>query len=196
MTNSGSGARSGARSRALAAVLAGTLACGSATDPIANLDTVAYASAVFALNGTPAGAATAINTPTAATVRTDIGYAFDVAFDLDATGRPVILTQRMVGNPVGSTGHQVSLQAVSGAFGTLAEAPRDGWSVDSILTVNVGQVVAVRAGASACAFFISPYMYSKMVVDSVNVSQRRLWLSLVTDPNCGFRSFATGRPTH
>lgn len=177
-----------------ALVIAASVACSGSTDSVANLDTVTYKSALFAINGSPAGAPTAINTPTAFTVRAEVGYDFDVAFDLDASGRPVVLTQRAVGNPLGSAGHQVSLQALAGAFAAITSAPKDGWVADSSLTLTVGQVLVVRAGATACQLDASPYMYSKMVVDSVSAAQRQLWLTVLTDPNCGFRSLVTGRP--
>jgi hypothetical protein len=177
-----------------AVALAAGLACSGSTDSVANLDTVTYKSTLFAINGSPAGAPTAISTPTAFTVRAEVGYDFDVAFDLDGSGRPVVLTQRAIGNPLGSAGHQVSLQPLAGTFASVTEAPRDGWVADSTLTLTVGQVLGVRAGATACQLNVSPYMYSKMVVDSIGLAQRQLWLTVVTDPNCGFRSFAAGRP--
>ncbi|HYV96813.1 MAG TPA: hypothetical protein VE967_05110 [Gemmatimonadaceae bacterium] len=171
-------------------------ACSGSTDPVANLATVTYKSAPFALNGTPAESPTAINTPTALTVRADVGYDFDVAFDLDPSGAPVIYTQRSIGFPLGSTGHQVALQILPTAFDAVKEAPAKNWIADSLLTVSVGQVIAVRSGTSSCQLQVSPFMYSKMIVDSVHVAQRQLFLTVVTDPNCGFRSLAEGRPTH
>jgi hypothetical protein len=171
-------------------------ACGSVTDSIANSDTFTYKSALFSLNGSPIGAPNAINTPNGATVRAEIGYAFDIAFDLDPSGTPVIMTQRTVGSPLGSAGHMVSLQKIPGTFASVTEAPTGGWIADSVLTVAVGDVFGVRANVAACQIDVSPFMYSKIVVDSVLVSERRLWVSVVTDPNCGFRSFAPGRPTN
>jgi hypothetical protein len=169
--------------------------CSGLNDPFAGFDTVTYVSAVSAINGSPAGAATAINTATALTVRAGVTYEFDVAFDIDGTGRAVVLTQRAVGLPQNAVGHTVSLQPLTGAFESILEAPDGGWVSDSVLTVNVGQSFAVRASANVCQLFGSPFLYSKAVVDSVNITDRRLWLTVVTDPNCGFRSFAPGRPT-
>jgi hypothetical protein len=179
---------------AVALSLVAAVGCSGITSLSANYDTVAYQLAVFTLNGSPVGAVTAINTPTTAAVRTDVNYDFDVAFDLDASGRPVAMTQRFVGNPYGSSGHQVSLQPLTGAFADVLELPTSGWVADSALTLTAGQVLGVRTGATVCLTYASPYMYSKMMVDSVNVAQRRLWVTAVTDPNCGFRGVAAGRP--
>ena len=178
------------------AVLLAAAACSGLNDPIAGFDNAFYNSTVFALNGSPIGAATAINTATALTVRAEVGYEFDVAFDLNSAGQPVILTQRAVGLPANAAGHGVSLQPLTGAFASITDAPDGGWVADSTLTVAVGQAFAVRASAGLCQLYGSPFLYSKAVVDSVNTTSRRLWLTIVTDPNCGFRSFIAGRPTH
>lgn len=171
-------------------------ACSGLNDPVAGFDTVRYNSALFAINGSPAGAATAINTANALTVRVGVTFEFDVAFDIDATGRAVVLTQRAVGLPQNAVGHTVALQPLTGTFDSILEAPDGGWVADSVLTVGVGQVFAVRASANVCQLFGSPFLYSKAVVDSIRTSERRMWLTVVTDPNCGFRSFGPGRPTH
>jgi hypothetical protein len=173
-----------------------TAACSGLNDPIAGYDNARYNSALYAINGTPIGVATAINTATALTVRAEVGYDFDVAFDLDGTGKPVVISQRAVGMPQNAIGHPVALQAATGTFESVAEAPSKGWVTDSLLTVAVGQPFVVRTTANVCQVYASPYIYSKAVVDSIDVPARRLYLSVVTDPNCGFRSFSTGRPTH
>ena len=57
-------------------------------------------------------------------------------------------------------------------------------------------VQAVRnSSGDACAFDISPYIYTKMLVDSISVDTRTIFLQTVLDPNCGFRSFESGIPT-
>lgn len=179
-----------------ALALAGVCACSGVTDLIANLDTVTYKSALFAINGTPLGAPTAINTALGATVRAEALYDFDVAFDLDAGGHAVLYTQRRVGLPIGTAGRQVGLQPMTEAFAAVTEAPKTGWVVDSTLTVSVGQVIALRTATPVCQFELSPYLYSKMMVDSVDVAQRRIWVTTLTDPNCGFRDLVPGRPKH
>lgn len=186
-------------SRAQARIAAGialvvVCACTGGTDLVANIDTVTYKSALFALNGTPLGAPTAINTALGATVRIEAAYDFDVAFDLDGSGNTVVYTQRRVGLPLGTSGRQVGLQLVAGAFGAVTQAPNGGWAFDSTLTVTPGQVVALRTATPVCQFEISPYLYSKFMVDSVNVPERRIWVTTLTDPDCGFRDLVPGRP--
>jgi hypothetical protein len=169
-------------------------ACSGGTDPFAQFDNVTFKSSLYAINGTPIGVPSAINTGTGATVRAEASYDFDVAFDLDNQGRVVVITQRLVGRPIGISGHAVSLQLAGLPFDAFTSAPRDGWVVDSLLTVDVGQVFAVRAQTVACQFTLSTHLYSKMIVDSVDVPNRRMWLTTLADPNCGFRELVPGRP--
>lgn len=177
----------------LAAALAGA-ACSGATDPVARFDTLSYSPALFALNGSPLGSPTAVNTPVASVVRADATYNFDIAMDIDGQGRPVVLTQRAVGTPAVGAGRQVSLQVLAGGFDAVLRAPGGSWVADSMLTLTVGQVVGIRVSSPVCQFDFSPYIYSKLVVDSVQVGSRRLWLTMLTNPNCGFRSLEPGRP--
>lgn len=183
------------QTRAIAGiVLAAVCACTGGTDLVANIDTVTYNSALFAFNGTPLGSPTAINTSVAATVRIESSYDFDIAFDLDGGGNTVVYTQRRVGLPLGTSGRQVGLQVMTGAFGAVTQAPNGGWAFDSTLTVTPGQVVALRTATPLCQFEISPYLYSKFMVDSVHVAERRIWVTTLTDPDCGFRDLVPGRP--
>lgn len=179
---------------ACAAVVASLAACEGTTDLAARFDNLEYDAEVFALNGTPIGAPTAINTVFATTVRPDPTYDFDVAFDLDAQGRPLLYAQRRIGHPANGAGRQVSLQPMEGPFQSVERAPESRWVADSLLTVAVGEVVVVRVVASICQFDFSPYVFSKLVVDSVDVASRQLWVTALTNPNCGFRSLQPGRP--
>jgi hypothetical protein len=176
------------------AVCAAAAACSGATDLVARFDNLTYQPALYALNGSPIGAPTAINTVFAATVRPDATFDFDVAFDLDAQGRAIVYAQRRLGHPAGAAGRQVSLQPGDGPFDAVERAPESQWVADSLLAIAVGEVVLVRVVASICQFDLSPYVFSKIALDSVDVANRRLWVSALTNPNCGFRSLQPGRP--
>ncbi|HKS07487.1 MAG TPA: hypothetical protein VJR92_14365 [Gemmatimonadaceae bacterium] len=185
--------RSVRRSAFLMCAIAALQGCGGATDPVAQFENVTFKSAVFAINGTPIGVPSAINTATAATVRAEETYDFDVAFDLDNNGDVVLLTQRQVGRPIAGD-HAVSLQLAGVSFDAVVQAPRSGWVADSVLTVGVGEVFMVRAQSRACQFAFGSNLHSKMIVDSVNVATRRIWVTTLNNPNCGFRQLIPGRP--
>ncbi|HEY8852961.1 MAG TPA: hypothetical protein VIM36_12310, partial [Gemmatimonadaceae bacterium] len=78
-------------------------------------------------------------------------------------------------------------------------APSTGYETDSALVMAPGEVVAIQSphngSGDICQFSISPNVYAKIAVDSVNLATRIIYLRMGFDPNCGFRSFATGIPT-
>ncbi|HEX6575508.1 MAG TPA: hypothetical protein VF042_11110 [Gemmatimonadaceae bacterium] len=163
----------------------------------ATLPTVQDVFTVFALTGTPANYPSGLNTYVRAPVRVDGNANFDVAFDLDADGNAIMYpVQKIVSGLPGS--RRVGLRRVAGPFDQVTQAP-SGTYADSTLVAREGDIIvvqAVRNGAGdACAFDISPYIYTKVLVDSIAVDTRTIVLQTVLDPNCGFRSFQPGIPT-
>src|SRR5262245_14326177 len=88
------------------AAAVGSLACGDIAGPNAVLTTVADSGTVYALNGAPTGAPTAFYIFARQMVRADANFRFDVAFDLDANGRVILMPVRKVASPLTSA-HQV-----------------------------------------------------------------------------------------
>jgi hypothetical protein len=131
-------------------------------------------------------------------VRVDGSASFDVALDIDVAGNAIIYPVKLVVSSPGGS-RVVGLQKVSGSFETLLEAPKDGYEADSGLVMTPGEVVAVQSAhnfsSDLCVFAVNPNIYAKITVDSVNLKSRTLYLRMGLDPNCGFRSFATGIPT-
>jgi hypothetical protein len=163
----------------------------------AQLPTVTDTYDVFALTGTPAAYPSGINTYVRSTVRVDGNANFDVAFDLDPEGKIIIYpVQKVVSSLTG--GRRVGLRRVPGAFADVDLAP-SGTYADSAIVTTPGEVIVVQSlrngVADACQFDISPYIYTKLTVDSVATASRAIRVSAVLDPNCGFRSFESGIPT-
>ena len=50
--------------------------------------------------------------------------------------------------------------------------------------------------APACANSISPYIYAKAVIDSVDIPTRKMFGHALVNLNCGFRGLGTGYPTN
>jgi len=171
-------------------------ACGNPQGIIAQLPTVTDAYTVFALSGTPASFPSGINTYVRSAVRVDGNANFDVAFDLDATNHVLVYPVQKVVTSI-SVARQVGLKKVAGTFDAVTIAPT-GTYLDSTVVAGAGDVIvlqAVRNGANdACQFDISPYIYTKLVIDSVVVPSRSIFVKAVLDPNCGFRSFESGIP--
>jgi len=163
----------------------------------ATLPTVQDAYTVFALTGTPASYPSGLNTYVRAAVRVDGNANFDVAFDLDADGNAVLYPVQKIVSGLGSS-RKVGLRRVAGPFDSVTIAP-SGTYADSTIVAREGDIVVVQAvrnsAGDACAFDISPYIYTKVLVDSIAVDTRTIVLQTVLDPNCGFRSFQPGIPT-
>lgn len=173
-------------------------ACGDPTNLRASAPTSVDTLSVFALSGTPPAYPSGISLLARAAVRVDGFAGFDVAFDIDATGSAVVYPIKLVvASPAGS--RPVGLQKVSGSFDAVLEAPSTGYELDSPVVLTPGETVVIQSAHNGsqdvCQFALSPYLYAKIAVDSVNSASRTIYLKLGLDPNCGFRSFATGVPT-
>jgi hypothetical protein len=173
-------------------------ACGDPTNITAQLPTFVDSLSVWALSGTPPSYPSGISIPGRQVTRVDASASFDVALDLNASGQPVIYPVKLVVSTPGG-GRPIGLQKVTGTFDEVTAAPSTGFETDSALVLNLGETVVVQAphngSAEICQFAISPNLYAKITVDSVNLASRVLYFRMASDPNCGFRSFADGIPT-
>jgi hypothetical protein len=173
-------------------------ACGDPTSLRASGITSVDTLSVFALSGTPPSYPSGLSILARQAVRVDGFASFDVAFDIDASGNAVVYPVKLVvATPGGS--RPVGLQKVASSFETVTEAPKTGYQNDSSYVLTPGQTVVVQSAHNGsgdiCQFALSPYLFAKIGVDSVNLASRTIYLQLGLDPNCGFRSFASGVPT-
>jgi hypothetical protein len=88
---------------------------------------------------------------------------------------------------------RVGFRTVTTAFDSLRRAPTGGFTFDSAFVVTVGQTVAVESQTGGCA--PTAPLRAKLVVDSVSRATNSIFLRVLTNPNCGFRSLLPGRPT-
>ena len=173
-------------------------ACGDPTSLKANTPTFVDTLFVFALSGTPPTYPSGISIIGRQAVRVDGFAAFDVAFDIDASGNAVVYPVKLVvGSAIGR--RPVGLQKIPASFERILEAPKLGYENDSSLVLAPGETVVIQSqhngDQDVCRFALSPYLFAKIGVDSVNVASRTIYLQLGLDPNCGFRSFESGIPT-
>ena len=174
-------------------------ACSDPTSLKANLPTFVDTLSVFALSGTPPSYPSGLSITGRQVVRVD-GFAnFDVAFDIDPAGNGVIHPVKLVVNSIGGS-RAVGLLKIPVPFEAVLEAPKTGFETDSSFVLVPGETVVIQSAHNVskndvCLFALSPYLYAKIALDSVNRASRTLHLRMGLDPNCGFRSFATGVPT-
>jgi hypothetical protein len=170
---------------------AAIVACGDATRPKATSANVLISYSLYPLTGSPASASNAVSF-FGGPARADATFQFDVAFDVDASGKVVMYPVRsLAGTLAGALGTRVGLQPVTGTFESLRLAPEVGYDTITVKTLNPGQVVAVELidqQTGQCIYSLGGQRtYAKFVVDSVDAS-RRLFLRSVVDLNCGYRS--------
>jgi hypothetical protein len=175
------------------AVIAG--ACDGPSILPGNTENATQAFFVHALTGSPIATSTAIAFPGRAVTRVDGTFNFDVAFDIDRNGNVVLLPPELVGqNPGGN--RLVGIITNIGSYDQIVEAPLKGYTVDSTTVVSRGQAVAVQAQEPICSTSnpAAPYLYAKMVVDSVDIVGRGIYGRAMIGGDCGYRQLIAGFP--
>lgn len=184
------------RKATLAAALAMSVGLVSCSDPLAvtyNFPNADQPFRVFALSGTPVSDPTGMYFAGRTIVRIDGDFTFDLAFDIDALGRPVILPVGLVGTPIGGAA-VTGLQRVEGSYGSVTEAPRDGYVFDSVMVVQANKPIVIQSQQGQCASSFTPYIFVKIVFDSVNAVDRTLFGRTLINLNCGSRQLTPGVP--
>ena len=180
-----------------AATLAGVItACKSFTAIDAGIPNRTASDTLYALNGAPPNAPNSLKFFDGIILRADQGFAFDVAFDIDANGNVVIIPSKAMATSY-SNPYSVALQRVNGAFETVLAAPKDGYRPDTSTTIQVGQTIVAEARDvfGVCFNQIKGQSYySKLVVNEVDPVLRRIIFTVTVNRNCGFRSFSPGIP--
>jgi hypothetical protein len=176
--------------------IAAALACSS--DPYApkalsevRADTLR----VLALNGTPAEAQSGVRLISGQAQVPDYSEQFDFALDINGSGEVVIIPRSKV--VTCRTPCQLGMQLIPAAttkFDELYDAPKTGYTYDSLTVVPVGVTAVFVSKEVFCEpSNISTYdIYAKMIIDSVHVADRAIFARVVADPNCGFRGLVPG----
>lgn len=183
---------------ALVALVGGATACEDPFEITAQYPNVDQNFEFWAITGSPAAYPSGLvlaspGLPQGFATRLDASGNFDIAFDIDTLGRLRVLPVGSVVSPVLGT-RVIQFQRATQNYTAIAEAPRTGWSADSVLLVGTGQSFLVRASTQYCAFDLRQDVYAKFYVDSIVPEERRVKLRARINPNCGFRSFLDGYP--
>jgi hypothetical protein len=182
-------------------------ACGNPFALKPNTDNIADTLAVYGLSGAPANGPTAINTFGPTLVATSATTHYDIVFDIrpDSAGNPqaYALPPRAVAS-FGSAGFVVDSTQ---PFDAITQAPNVTYNDSTIVPLKAGTILIVQALSNACTVQLvasQQFIYSKIIIDSVNYtpfdgftnpSGNTIYLRILVDPNCGFRSFKPGLPT-
>jgi hypothetical protein len=179
----------------LAVVLVLAAACGDSLGlPQPSIPNRPDTLSLYALSGTPVSQPSAYIIGFRSVVRTDQAVdGFDFAFDIDSTGRALLL-------PTGALrlGRQSGIQTTTKAFDSVLVAPSGGYELDSAVAVDSGSVVIMHSRPLGCSFGITAVFYAKLQVVAIDTASgpngRRMDFIILTDVNCGYRGLEEGLP--
>jgi len=146
---------------------------------------------LHALTGTPISSPSAFDISVGITVRTDQGYPFDFAFDIDSLGAAVILPAGALGLPA-----EAGLQMSDLTFDEVDRAPYEDFSADTVLTISVGDVFIGRSrnATGNCYYLGQLPRYGKFHVLELDALERAVTFELLVNINCGYRGLEPGFP--
>jgi hypothetical protein len=188
--------RSGARRMLLlvgTTAAVGTAACDDPFSPRANTPVRTDSFVVYAVSQTPVNVPAAFNIVFFTPLRLEPTYGYDLVFDIDATGKVVLIPVRLVGGAV-TAARRVGLQKITVPYEELVLAPTSGYQTDSTLALSVNEGAIVETQTNVCEFQSSQLVYAKLQIKTVDPISRQIVFRITYDPNCGFRSFEPGVP--
>ena len=147
---------------------------------------------VWALNGTAITDPSGFSIPDRIAVRTDQTAAFDFAFNIDNSGKPVFLPIDLLG--LGSvSGVNPGLLLTSIPFDSIRTAVTgDSYVFDDTVNVVVGSSYYARSRV-VCSVLVVP-MYGKIEILSVDPAERSVTFRYLVDNNCGYLGLEPGLP--
>jgi hypothetical protein len=178
-----------------AGAVAALASCGDPTAIEARLPNIFGEFSVYALNGSHPNTNNAIRVRSISVVPGTAEQVFDIAFDLTDTGTVELITSRALTNENALRGNRVGLRdSPTLTFEEVIDPPRDLFIYDSVLVVPVGRVVLIDVLEVGCAAesILGLNIKAKIRIDSIAPAQRRIFLRMVSNPNCGFRELVPG----
>lgn len=152
---------------------------------------------LYALSGTPVTTPSGYIIAFRQVVRTDQTLlGFDFAFDIDSSGRPVLVPTGALGLPRAS-----GIQRTLHAFDSVTVAPGGSYQSDSAVVVDSNAVMIIHSRPQTCSFSPSALfaLYAKLHVLEIDTTTgpngRRIVFEILTNINCGYRGLEPGLPT-
>jgi hypothetical protein len=176
----------------LVPVCAAAVACGGGNGlgPLTFINVV-DTTVLYALHGTALTQPSGFDLVNNATRRIELAEPFDIAFDFDSTGAPVLYTAAQLGIVTG-----VGIQVTKNAFDAISRAPLDNYATDSLLTLSdsLTFIVHSRTASDNCNYLISAPRYGKFRVLQLDTATHSVTLQYLVDQNCGYIGLQPGSP--
>ena len=168
-------------------------ACGDSLGLSASFANKVDTVSIYALSKTPVSTPSGYYMAQGIVVRTDGFIPFDFAFDIDSTGRGLLL-------PTGALklGRLSGLQITAVPFDSIRIAPTGRYQLDSAVVVDSNTVAIAQSRPLTCPNGLPGAYYAKLHVLSIDTTSaptgRHLKMEILDDTNCGFRGLQTGLP--
>jgi hypothetical protein len=176
----------------VAAVLAAACSDNSGLAP-ASVPNVVDTVTLGSLHGSPVSVPSAYSVADGNVVYTQNSSAFDFAYDVDSTGRHVLLTLEVLRLST-TNGSGPGMQFTTRAFDQIATAPSNGWITGDTIVVDSGSVLLLRSRI-ICGGLGVP-LYGKMQVLSIDDTpgNQTITFQALSNVNCGYKSLLPGLP--
>ena len=168
-------------------------ACGDSLGTLASAANKVDTVSIYALSKTPVSTPSGYYMAQGIVVRTDGFIPFDFAFDIDSTGRGLLL-------PTGplKLGRLSGLQISALPFDSIRIAPTGRYQLDSAVVVDSNSVAIAQSRPVVCLNGLPGVYYAKLHVLSIDTTSaptgRHLKMEILDDTNCGFRGLQIGLP--
>lgn len=147
---------------------------------------------IYALQGTPVSEPSGFHLPTRRVMRTD-QPGFDIAFDIDDAGTPLMYPAGALGLPA-----EVGILQMTSTFDEILTAPAStDFVTDKPLAIPKETVFVVRSApfGGDCGLTGALPRYGKFRVFSVDPATRSVALEILINVNCGYRDLRPGVPS-
>jgi len=192
------------RPATLRAACVALLLAGCASDltlPPASIPIAQQEITLYALTGTPVGTNSAYDMLSLIEVRSDRTNSFDFAWDLQfdsayGIGKPgdtvAVLIPRGALGFVSDPGLQL---APTFSLDSAILAPTGGYTKDHAVKIKEGIVLYAASRVQTCNFGFTLPHYAKLLIEQIDLTNRKVVIRVVMDPNCGYRALTSGIPS-
>ncbi len=147
---------------------------------------------MWAATGTPVFRPSAYIISTKSLARLDQISYFDFLYDITPTGEHILLPLAAVASTGTSIGNPGLLPTVT-PYDSILVAEQTGYVTADTVPIRVGDIFYARSRPSASCFLGIPY-YAKFQVLRIKEEDRSVFIQILSNINCGYRSLEPGLP--
>lgn len=189
-----------------AIAVAGLTACDDPFEVTATFENTDASFAVYGLSDAPPGGFTALNSFVPDLARVAPSQVYDLIFDIRTEAGGERVAYALPPAAVSSFGSAGLIKDTTRGYSEILEAPVRGYDDTTAVVIRPGDVLLLQSTARACAaqaVLARRFIYSKLMIDSIhyapfdaftNPDGSTIYFHMRVNPNCGFISFADGKP--